>query len=149
VCEPWAVKLAPADGHAMRWSLPVVVAARLVAGTVDHTTFAAAPSDAVLALAQKCRWEPLEPNRFPQAFEAEIDVTLRDGRVEQVRIDDVLGNASRPASRDAVIAKFRANAGLCLPTDASAAIERAFLQDGQTMQSFAEAVSRRTTRLQA
>lgn len=141
------MKLAPSDGHAVRWSLPVVVAARLASGHVNHTTFATKPAADVLALARKCRWEPLEPNRFPQAFEAEIDARLADGRRKRVRIDDVFGNASRPASREAVIAKFRANAGLCLPPDASAAIELALLRDGQTMRSFANALSRRETRL--
>lgn len=146
VCEPWAEKLAPPDGHAIRWSLPVVVAARLVSGRVDHTTFATAPSASVLALARKCRWEPLEPNRFPQAFEAEIDVKLTDGRIERARVDDVFGNASRPAPRGAVIAKFHANAGLCLSSDTSAAIERTLLHGGQPMQTFADAVTHRETR---
>ncbi|MFX4404444.1 hypothetical protein ABTA52_19005, partial [Acinetobacter baumannii] len=39
VCEPWDGKCAPASGHAARWSLPVVVATRLVEGRVDLETF--------------------------------------------------------------------------------------------------------------
>src|SRR5690606_13384025 len=118
VCEPWSIKQNPPDGHAARWSLPVVVAARLVEGRVDLDTLRHRPTPAVLALAHRCAWQPLEPNSFPRAFEAEIPATLADGRKEEVRVADVFGNASRPAQRRDVIDKFRTNAGLCL-SDAS------------------------------
>lgn len=129
VCEPWALKIAPADGHAARWSLPVVVAARLVEGRVDLDTFRHRASDAVLALAGRSRWEPLEPNRFPQAFEAGITARLRDGRSVEARIDDVYGNASRPADIADVLAKFRATAGRALQPGAVTALEAFFLEE--------------------
>lgn len=126
VCEPWADKLAPRDGHAIRWSLPVVVAARLIEGRVDHGTFAKPPSAQVLALAARCRWEPLGPHRFPQAFEAEIVWRGEDGTTRTVRIDDVYGNAARPASEADISAKFEANAALALGA-ADAALLKSFL----------------------
>lgn len=141
VCEPWDIKLAPADGHAARWSLPIVVAARLVEGRVDHDTFRRPAGSGVRALAVKCRWQPLEPNRFPEAFEAEIVATLVDGRDVSSRIGDVYGNASRPPQQSDVIEKFRANARLCLPTAAIATLEQMFLEAGRPLKAFSQAVA--------
>lgn len=142
VCEPWSDKLNPPDGHAARWSLPIAVAARFIDGTVDLDTFGTKASPTVLALAAKSRWEPLEPNRFPQAFEAEIECHLADGRTLTARIDDVFGNASRPASEADVLAKFRANAARRLPASSLQALEAFFLVPGTSHFSrFAEALA--------
>jgi 2-methylcitrate dehydratase PrpD len=123
ICEPWSGKQAPASGHAARWSLPVTVAARLVHGTVDLDTFDAPPDEAVRALAARIRWEPLAQDCFPQAFEGEITCETQDGAVQVVRIDDVFGNRSRPASPSQVRAKFRANAAKVLASEGVAALE--------------------------
>lgn len=130
VCEPWADKLNPPDGHAARWSLPIALAARLVDGKVDLDTFREKASPAVLALASRSRWEALEPNRFPQAFEAEIECHLANGRTLSARVEDVFGNASRPASEADVLAKFHANAARRLPVAAIQALETFFLVPG-------------------
>jgi 2-methylcitrate dehydratase PrpD len=144
VCEPWAIKIAPADGHAARWSLPVVVAARLIEGRVDLDTFRKRASDAVLDLAARSRWQPLEPNRFPHAFEAGIAIRLRDGRVLEASVADVYGNASRAAKPEDVLAKFRANARRSLATETVAALERFFLGGEPTdFQAFSNALSKR------
>ena len=118
VCDPWQTKLEPRDGHAARWSLPIVVAEQFVHGRVDLETFTRPADEATRRLARCMKWEKLEPHRFPHAFEAEIDVELQDGSHRHVRIDDVFGNASRPASDAEVFAKFRANASRALVPDA-------------------------------
>ena len=123
ICEPWSRKQAPATGHEARWSLPIVVAARLVDGNVGHTTFAAPPSPAIRDLASRVSWSPLETHAFPQRFEAELTVTFNTGRRQRCRIDDVFGGANRQASSDQVRAKFRANAALCLDAAAIAGLE--------------------------
>jgi 2-methylcitrate dehydratase PrpD len=125
ICEPWARALAPASGHAARWSLPVALAARLVEGDVGLQTFERSPSDAVLALARKVSWTRLENARFPQRFEAVVRIELDGGRVEQVRIDDVDGNHTRPPSPQRVLDKFRRNAQRTLSTDGVARLEAA------------------------
>lgn len=125
ICEPWDGKCAPASGHAARWSLPIVVATRLVEGQVGLETFERPASAEVRALTAKIAWEPLADARFPERFEAEIACRLRDGTVHTVRVDDVYGNHSRPASAEAVRTKFRANAGRLLPAARIAALERA------------------------
>jgi 2-methylcitrate dehydratase PrpD len=104
ICEPWEAKQEPATPHAARWSLPIVVAARLVEGKVDLGTFERPASRAVLELAQRIAWEPLKNARFPERFEAELVCGS-----QRVRVDDVYGNTSRPASAQAVREKFVAN----------------------------------------
>ncbi|KMO12127.1 MmgE/PrpD family protein [Methylobacterium platani] len=125
ICEPWDAKQAPASGHAARWSLPVAVAARLVEGKVDLATFEAPVSAAVLALARRIAWEPLDGARFPQVFEAEIVAETRNGARHEIRVDDVYGNAGRPAGDDAVRGKFRRNAARSLAPDGVASLEAA------------------------
>lgn len=142
VCEPWLEKLDPPDGHAARWSLPIVVAAQLVDGKVDLDTFSIKASPEMRSLAAKSRWEPLEPNRFPEAFEAEIECRMQDSRVLSRHIGDVFGNASRPANRSDVLAKFRTNAARGLPTESVTALEAFFLGAGVSeFSSFAEALA--------
>ena len=125
ICEPWPRKQAPVTGHEARWSLPIVVAARLVDGAIGHATFAASPSGPVRDLAARVTWSPLEASAFPQRFEADMMVTFSDGRKQRCRIDDVFGGANRPARADQIKAKFRANAAQCLDAAAVAGLEEA------------------------
>lgn len=125
ICEPWGAKQAPASGHAARWSLPVAVASRLVEGRVDLATFEMPASAAVLALARRIAWEPLAGARFPQVFEAEIVAETRDGTRHEIRVDDVFGNAGRPAGDAAVREKFRRNAARSLAPEDAASLEAA------------------------
>ena len=104
----------------MRWSLPAVVAAALHDGAITLDTFEGDLPDGARELAKRIRWQPLEPNDFPNRFEAELSVRRRDGSTLDIRLDDVYGNASRPAAADDVLAKFRANAGRALDEQARA-----------------------------
>lgn len=123
ICEPWSRKQAPATGHEARWSLPIVVAARLIDGVISHATFAAPPSAPIRELATRVSWLPLAQHQFPQRFEAELNVVFNRGGQQRCRIDDVFGGAGRPASSEQVKAKFRANAQLCLNAAAVAGLE--------------------------
>lgn len=108
ICEPWTDKQS-ARGHAMRWSLPAVVAVRLADGILEADTFEHTPSPEARALAQRMTWQPLSRTAFPVRFEAEIDCRTTDGRSCSVRIEDAYGNHSRPPTADAVKRKFRDN----------------------------------------
>lgn len=125
ICDPWEGKQAPETGHAARWSLPIVVASRLLDGKVDLATFESPAGGAVRELAGRMRWEPLPDARFPARFEAEIVCETRTGRSETVRIDDVYGNHTRPPGVEPIMAKFRANAARSLQAQAVASVERA------------------------
>ena len=125
ICDPWERKQAPETAHAARWSLPIVVAARLAEGKVDLATFESPASDAVRELARRIEWEPLPGARFPERFEAEMVCERKSAPAERVRIDDVYGNHTRPPGSEALIAKFRANAARALRPEAIASVERA------------------------
>jgi 2-methylcitrate dehydratase PrpD len=127
ICEPWADKLAAPTGHSGRWSLPIVVASRLVEGRVDLATFEQPASPAVRALAQRVSWKPLENADFPRRFEAVLTCATVSGARHEIRIDDAYGNCSRPPAAEEVLAKFRANAAMSLGSDAVPALEDALL----------------------
>ncbi len=110
ICEPWDTKQKPVDGHAIRWSLPVTIAARIVEGDIGLGTFEHNASSAVLDLAQRISWEPMAATRFPVRFEAEIECRTRGGEKHRVVIDDAYGNQSRPAKAEELEKKFRMNA---------------------------------------
>jgi 2-methylcitrate dehydratase PrpD len=117
ICEPWSAKQA-ATGHAMRWSLPAVVAARIVDGAVGMSTFEGDLSPQARVLACRIGWTPLPDADFPSRFEAEIHCRLRNGEERTIRIDDACGNRSRPASAEQVMEKFRGNLAAAGGTDA-------------------------------
>jgi 2-methylcitrate dehydratase PrpD len=123
ICEPWPAKQRPASSHAARWSLPVAVAAQVVEGRVDLDTFSRPIAAEVLRLASRITWQPLEPDNFPKAFEAEVTFVLSDGTSHHARIDDVFGNVGRPATEEDVRIKFRANALRKLPESQVQALE--------------------------
>jgi 2-methylcitrate dehydratase PrpD len=145
VCDPWDIKLNPRDGHAARWSLPIVVAEQFVHGRVDLETFTRRADDRVRALAARMTWEKLEPHRFPHAFEAKILVKLTDGSSRSIRLDDVFGNASRPAGDEAVLQKFRANVKRALrPGSADDLITWGYsIERGATLDELNKILSRR------
>jgi 2-methylcitrate dehydratase PrpD len=126
ISEPWERKLAPESGHDARYSLPIVLAARLVDGAVTPATFAGVPSVDVLAKARSVTARPMEDARFPERFEAGLHVRFADGQHVSTYVEDVLGGARRPAPREAVLAKFRANAGM-IGAVSVAALEAAVL----------------------
>ncbi|WP_431285073.1 MmgE/PrpD family protein [Humitalea sp. 24SJ18S-53] len=143
ICEPWADKLAAPTGHSGRWSLPIVVAARIVEGRVDLATFEQPASAAVRALAQRISWQPLAGANFPSRFEAVVTCVTRDGARHQVRIDDAYGNRSRPPAVEEVLGKFRVNAALSLSPDAVADLEAALMSDDMARVSAALRGNRR------
>ncbi len=110
VCDPWDAKCR-ATGHAARWSLPVVVAMQIVDGAVGLESFERAPRQGVFDLADRTTWRPLENSRFPERFDARIEIDGPGGDTRTLRIDDVYGNASRPPSEAAILAKFHDNLG--------------------------------------
>jgi 2-methylcitrate dehydratase PrpD len=126
VCLPWEAKQA-ASGHQMRWSLPAVVAAALHDGAISLDTFEGDLSAGARDLAQRIVWKPLEPHNFPTRFEGELSARRRDGSTLDIRLDDVYGNASRPAAEDDVLRKFRQNASRILGPAATRALEEVLL----------------------
>lgn len=125
ICDPWEIKLNPLTPHAARWSLPVAMAEYWIEGAVTLQTFERPSSERVLELARRMVWEPMQQAQFPEKFGADVACYLRNGSVQSVTIDDVYGNASRPAKRAEVRAKFRSNAACAFEGAAVDALEAA------------------------
>jgi 2-methylcitrate dehydratase PrpD len=127
ISEPWERKLRPRSGHEARYSLPIALAARLVEGAVTPMTFANMPSSKIMAKAECISARPMTNADFPQRFEARLHVRFAKGNAMEVYVDDVFGGSHRPPTREAVLAKFRANAGLIGQADDVCALEAAVL----------------------
>lgn len=127
ISEPWERKLKPASGHEARYSLPIALAACLVEGSVTPVKFADAPSAEIVAKAECISARPMANARFPQRFEARLHVRFANGNTTEIYVDDVFGGPRRPATREAILEKFRANAGLIGNTDEISALAAAVL----------------------
>lgn len=129
VLEPVDQKAAPRSEYEGKFSLQYSLAAMIVHGRVGIATYApeALQDPRVLALARRVRYETRHYDTYPQAFPGGVRLRLRDGRTLQADHPWQLGSPDNPMSEDAVRAKFRDNAGLCLSADALAALEQGLL----------------------
>src|SRR5205085_5887039 len=90
-------------------------------------TFANAPGAEIVARAESISARDMRDADFPQRFEPRLQVTFADAGTTEVYVEDVFGGARRPPSRDAVLKKFRANAGLIGNEDDVRTLEAAVL----------------------
>jgi 2-methylcitrate dehydratase PrpD len=129
VCEPAAVKARPRTTYEAQFSLPFSLAAAFVDGRVGVETYTPARLDdpRILGLARRIRYAIDAESRFPAAFPGAVRVELVDGRVLETRVDEPRGGPGRPLAREAIVEKFRANAGLALPPERVRALEHVVL----------------------
>jgi 2-methylcitrate dehydratase PrpD len=112
LAEPVAQKRRPATAIDAKFSLPFTVATAMLRGTVtlDDFTVAALDNAAVLDLASRVHFEP-DPARAatsgPDVLRGSVELQLKDGKRVTLEIDEPSGSPRRPASDDALIAKFR------------------------------------------
>jgi 2-methylcitrate dehydratase PrpD len=125
VLEPRAAKLRPRTRYEAQFSLPFALAAMLVTGRVDLATFEepALSDRRVLDLASRVVGVPADFPTFPASCPASVEVELLDGTLLAARLEHEPGGPGDPLPHDAVLAKFRANAGLLLPPDVVADLE--------------------------
>ncbi|HYC36022.1 MAG TPA: MmgE/PrpD family protein [Usitatibacter sp.] len=118
ICEPWNEKLKPASSYAAKFSLPFMLASRLVDGRLDHRTFEAANLGRaeLLDLAARVTYRVAQPGEtpFPRTFPGWVEATLADGRKVIERLDVNAGHPDNPLSLEQVAAKFRDNAAATL-----------------------------------
>ena len=112
IALPWEQKQSPTRANEARWSLPYVIALRLVTGDVSIENFEGTPNPDVVELAKRITWEPWTESGYPERFPAEIEITLRDGSRETITVADVNGNRTRPWDLEQVVGKFTKNAAL-------------------------------------
>ncbi|WP_148573810.1 MmgE/PrpD family protein [Nocardioides caldifontis] len=109
IADPWPARQRPATPHDVRWSLPYVLAARVVDGEVGLALFDEPIGGDRLDLALRVTHELWDDSGFPAVFPARLSVTTHDGRTVEASVDDVLGGAGRPVAPEAVVAKARSN----------------------------------------
>lgn len=116
VCEPQAAKKRPANDYDAKFSVPFVVAAGLVCGRLGLAELE--PSrlgdPAILALADKVRYEVDPASGFPRHYSGEVILRLRDGTEHRHREQVNRGAADRPLRNDEIVAKFMENAAFAV-----------------------------------
>src|SRR5262245_10788504 len=112
--EPLALKQAPPNGYAAKFSTPYCIAAAVLRGNVglDAFTDAAVADRHVREVAAKVGYVVDPANPYPNAYTGHIRATLRDGRSVEERQPHLRGGANEPLSRAELEAKFTANARL-------------------------------------
>ena len=109
--EPLAVKRAPQNGYAAKFSIPYAIAVALVhddAGLGQYGD-AQVKQAAVLALAAKVAYIVDPANPYPRQFTGHLRVTLDDGTVHEHRQAFFKGGAEHPLSDADLAHKFFAN----------------------------------------
>jgi len=129
IAEPADIKARPATSHAAKFSAPYVLASALVGGGglgVCQEDFSPAalqdPERLRIAGLVRCFGDDEATTIFPNAFQAVLRATLRDGSIVEQRVEHNRGGPDRPLSRDELTAKFRMNVEPHLAPDAAEAL---------------------------
>ena len=110
ICEPWPQKQTPSILNEAKYSLPYCMGLAVLNIPITAHHFLSDQVNAqAVAFAQKINWMPMLDADFPNKFQAEIRVQLRNGQSLQKRIDQVKGSADRPASLEDIKDKFTRN----------------------------------------
>ncbi|HUN46630.1 MAG TPA: MmgE/PrpD family protein [Stellaceae bacterium] len=110
--EPLALKQAPPNAYAAKFSTPFCIAAGFILGDAGLAAFteATARDPRLRALAAKVRYVVDPANPYPAGYTGHIRATLADGKVVEERQPHLRGGAQEPLSRAAIEQKFFANA---------------------------------------
>jgi 2-methylcitrate dehydratase PrpD len=131
ICDPWAGKQNVRNGTEAKHSLPLCVALAMLDLPIDVTSMTAQTVDArASAFAQRIDWTSHDTSAFPVRFDADMSVTLKDGRVLRHSVDDVFGSATRQPGEGAVRDKFVGNASRALSPQRVDDVWQALLDGG-------------------
>ena len=110
--EPLALKQAPPNAYAAKFSTPFCIAAGFILGDAGLAAFteATARDPRLRALAAKVRYVVDPANPYPAGYTGHIRATLAGGSVVEERQPHLRGGAQEPLSRAAIEQKFIANA---------------------------------------
>ena len=116
VLAPLEDKLRPRTVYDAKFSLPYCLAALLVNGRLDVTSFtpAAIADPAVLEVASGVTYEVKEYAPAPDAFSGGVRVLTRDGRTLEAELRHQRGGTENPLTVGDVVDKYRSNARLGL-----------------------------------
>ena len=110
--EPLALKHAPPNAYAGKFSTPYCVAVGFLDGKAGFEQFTEArvAEESVRALAAKVSYVIDPDNEYPKNFTGHIRATLKDGSVREARKAHMRGGAHEPLSDSDIATKFRDNA---------------------------------------
>ena len=129
VCEPWAEKLNPRSGHVAKFSLPYCLAALIMDGELDVTTFdRATPDPRLHTMMSRIRFRAMENSGFPQRYPARVRIHTHEGRIIEADVMDVLGSNARPFTDAQVHEKFARNAARLLTVQALQTVKEEVLR---------------------
>ena len=109
--EPLAVKHAPPNGYAAKFSIPYAIAAGLMlddAGLEAYTEEVVQGAD-IRALAAKVNYIVDPQNPYPKQFTGHVRVRLKNGQVLEQRQGFFKGGVDHPMSDADLLQKFKAN----------------------------------------
>ncbi len=109
--EPLAVKRAPQNGYAAKFSIPYAIAVAMLrdnAGLGEYSD-AQVKDPALLALAAKVTYIVDPNNPYPKQFTGHLKITLKDGTVFEHRQGFFKGGAEHPMADAELQHKFFAN----------------------------------------
>ena len=109
--EPLAVKRAPQNGYAAKFSIPYAIAVALVHDNAGLSQYGEAQvkEAAVLAVAAKVAYVVDPANPYPRQFTGHLRITLDDGTVHEHRQSFFKGGTEHPLSDADLAHKFFAN----------------------------------------
>jgi 2-methylcitrate dehydratase PrpD len=109
--EPLALKQAPPNGYAAKFSTPYCIAIGFLAGKAGLAEFtdARARDRRVRALADKVSYVIDPANEYPRNFTGHIRARLTDGSEREVRQPHMRGGAHEPLSDADILAKYHDN----------------------------------------
>ncbi|HEX3500272.1 MAG TPA: MmgE/PrpD family protein [Stellaceae bacterium] len=110
--EPLALKQAPPNPYAGKFSGPFCIAVGFITGDAGLAAFtdAMVANPRIRALAAKVRFVVDPDNPYPDNYTGHLRATLRDGSVVEERQPHLRGGAHEKLSPSAIEAKFFANA---------------------------------------
>ena len=113
ICEPFSEKLRPLTTYGAKFSLPFLLATKLLDKKINHNTFVLKNlnrSD-IEAISDLVSYENADPSTtmFPKTFPGHLLVTLKDGNVITERLDINIGHPDNPISQDLLQDKFYDN----------------------------------------
>ena len=129
LCEPDADKRHPPNAHAGIFSIYHLVATALARGrmTLDECEEEALHDPAIESLRERIQFEIDPDSLFPRYFSGGLTALLHDGRKIARYEPHHLGSDKRPLPDDAVIDKFRHNAGRLYTADRVESIQDAVM----------------------
>jgi 2-methylcitrate dehydratase PrpD len=129
VLEPAASKMRPRTEYEAKFSLQFGVAAMLVDGVVEVSTFTPAriADERLLDVARRVRYEVLDYPTYPAAFPGGARVRTTAGSVFSADLPHQRGSSANPMTEADIREKFIANARLAVPDDVARSLETALL----------------------